>query len=143
LQHISPMKTLLTLFALLTLFSLMGQTSILSNVTHVFDIQEDKITESVPQLQLFNISFSDSLMVHSVFNPEREIQDSQVYRISSFKENDNLITFTALSGVSRRSYVYMLKTDEDFMSLMQYFQDEQTLRIFEGPNAPLKTFNQP
>ncbi|MBM3165707.1 MAG: hypothetical protein FJZ80_09635 [Bacteroidetes bacterium] len=137
------MKTLLTLFALLTLFSLMGQTSILSNVTHVFDIQEDKITESVPQLQLFNISFSDSLMVHSVFNPEREIQDSQVYRISSFKENDNLITFTALSGVSRRSYVYMLKTDEDFMSLMQYFQDEQTLRIFEGPNAPLKTFNQP
>lgn len=143
MQHISPMKTLLTLFALLTLFSLMGQTSILSNVTHVFDIQEDKITESVPQLQLFNISFSDSLMVHSVFNPEREIQDSQVYRISSFKENDNLITFTALSGVSRRSYVYMLKTDEDFMSLMQYFQDEQTLRIFEGPNAPLKTFNQP
>lgn len=137
------MKTLLTLFALLTLFSLMGQTSILSNVTHVFDIQEDKITESVPQLQLFNISFSDSLMVHSVFNPEREIQDSQVYRISSFRENDNLITFTALSGVSRRSYVYMLKTDEDFMSLMQYFQDEQTLRIFEGPNAPLKTFNQP
>ncbi|MFM7388907.1 MAG: hypothetical protein ACKO5L_12200, partial [Bacteroidota bacterium] len=115
----------------------------LSNVTHVFDIQEDKITESVPQLQLFNMSFSDSLLVHNVFNAENELQDSQVYRITAFEENDHLITFTALSGISGLSYVYMLKTDEDFMSLMQYFQDEQTLRIFEGPNSPLKPFNQP
>lgn len=121
----------------------MGQTSILSNVTHVFDIQEDKITESVPQLQLFNISFSDSLLVHNVFNSEHELQDSQIYRITALEENDNLKTFTAISGVSGRSYVYMIKTDEDFMSLMQFFQDEQTLRIFEGPNAPLKPFIQP
>lgn len=137
------MKSLLTLFALLTFFSLIGQTSILSNVTHVFDIQEDKITESVPQLQLFNISFSDSLLVHNVFNAENELQDSQIYRITALEENDHLITFTTLSGISGLSYVYMLKTDEDFMSLMQYFQDEQTLRIFEGPNSPLKPFNQP
>lgn len=137
------MKFLLTLFVHLTFFILMGQTSILSNVTHVFDIQEDKITESVPQLQLFNISFSDSLLVHNVFNSEHELQDSQIYRITALEENDNLKTFTAISGVSGRSYVYMIKTDEDFMSLMQFFQDEQTLRIFEGPNAPLKPFIQP
>ena len=126
------MKTLPTLFVLSTFFSLMGQTSILSNVTHVFDIKEDKITESVTKHQLFNISFSD-----------RELLESQIYRITALGKNDNLITFTALSGVSGLSYVYMLKTDVDFMGLMQFFQDEQTLQIFEGPNAPLKPFNQP
>ena len=137
------MKTLPTLFVLSTFFSLMGQTSILSNVTHVFDIKEDKITESVTKYQLFNISFSDSLLVHNVFNDDRELLESQIYRITALGKNDNLITFTALSDVSGLSYVYMLKTDVDFMGLMQFFQDEQTLQIFEGPNAPLKPFNQP
>lgn len=137
------MKTSLSIVALLVFHSLLCQTSIFSNITHTFDRQENKITESLPKFQMFNISFSDSLFVHHVFNDDRQLQDSQIYRITIFEENDNLITFTVLSGISGRSYNYMLKTDEEFMSLMQFFQEEQTLQIFEGPNAPLKPFNQP
>lgn len=119
-----------------------GQRTITSKIVHNFDIAEDKITNSFDKNQTFNISFNDSLLIHNVYDEEFNSTDSQIYRIIDIKEKDGLITFTALSGISGKKYVYMLQDSDDDMTFMQYFMEDQTIYVFEGPSIPLKTFSQ-
>ncbi len=65
---------------------------------------------------IYNISFSDALLIHNIFDNE-VIDKSQIYKLSNIdKYMDGSITiykFDALSGVSGLTYKYEMKIDID------------------------------
>jgi hypothetical protein len=58
------------------------------------------------------------------------------------EEKDGVIGFTTLSGLSGRSYQYLLKTVEESLVLIQLFNEDQTMYLFEGSDSKMKTFIQ-
>ena len=54
-----------------------------------------------------------------------------------------MILFSALSGVSGNTYNYVISYKENETMLMQLFQEENSMLIFDGDHSRLKPFNQP
>ena len=139
----SHMKTISCLLALIIVQNFYTQITIRSTTTHEFDIKSEEITNTFDKIQTFNISLEDSLFVHNVFNENNEITDSQIYRIISIERKNDIVNFTALSGVSGLKYEYIVSREEESINLLQLFIEEQMMYVFDGESSILKTFNQP
>ena len=137
------MKTFACLLTFAFAFSLNSQITIHSTTTHQFDIPTEEITNSFDKIQTFNISLMDSLFIHNVFYENNEITDSQIYHITKIVRTNDLVNFTALSGISGLSYEYIVTQEDDRINLMQLFEEDQAMYIFDGNSSKLKTFNQP
>jgi hypothetical protein len=138
-----PMKTIACLLTLAFAFSVNSQITIRSTITHEFDIPTEEITNSFDKIQTFNISLIDSLFVHNVFDENNEITDSQIYHITEIVRTNDFVSFTALSGISGRSYAYIVTQEDERINLMQLFEEDQSMYVFDGNSSQLKTFNQP
>ena len=138
-----PMKTFACLLTFAFALSLNSQITIHSTTTHQFDIPTEEITNSFDKIQTFNISLIDSLFIHNVFDENNEITDSQIYHITKIVRTNDLVNFTALSGISGLSYEYIVTQEDDRINLMQLFEEDQAMYIFDGNSSNLKTFNQP
>lgn len=136
------MKTFFLMLSLSVVQLGLTQITVFSKTTHEYDLTSEEVTGSFTKTQSFNISFPDSLLIHNVFNDDFEINDSQIYKITGVEEKDGIIGFTALSGVSGRSYQYLLKTVEESLVLVQLFNEDQTMYVFEGSDSKMKTFIQ-
>lgn len=137
------MKIFLIFILSLVYSTFHAQHSFSSHQTHAFDLTQNKIISSQNQTQTFNISFSDSLLIHNKFNDEYHIVDSQIYKITNISEQEEMILFSALSGVSGNTYNYVISYKENETMLMQLFQEENSMLIFDGEHSRLKPFNQP
>ncbi|NDB35549.1 MAG: hypothetical protein EB023_09470 [Flavobacteriia bacterium] len=137
------MKIFLIFILSLVFSTFHAQHSFSSHQTHAFDLTQNKIISSQNQTQTFNISFSDSLLIHNKFNDEHHIVDSQIYKITNISEQEEMILFSALSGVSGNTYNYVISYKENETMLMQLFQEENSMLIFDGEHSRLKPFNQP
>ena len=95
--------------------------------------------------QIYNVSFKDKLLVHTVFDEkEDKISDSQVYQIENMDvSGDNVFTFSAKSGLSGNSYIYRMNLGDMSKSIFEqlYKEDKYTVR-FSGAYSSLKTFVQ-
>jgi hypothetical protein len=138
-----PMKTFASLLTFAFALSLNSQITIHSTTTHQFDIPTEEITNSFDKIQTFNISLIDSLFIHNVFDENNEITDSQIYHITKIVRTNDLVNFTALSGISGLTYEYIVTQEDDRINLMQLFEEDQAMYIFDGNSSKLKTFNQP
>lgn len=137
------MKIFLIFILSLVFSTFHAQHSFSSHQTHAFDLAQNKIISSQNQTQTFNISFSDSLLIHNKFNDEHHIVDSQIYKITNISEQEEMILFSALSGVSGNTYNYVISFEETETLLMQLFPEENSMLIFDGEHSRLKPFNQP
>lgn len=120
-----------------------AQHSFSSHQTHAFDLTQNKIISSQNQTQTFNISFSDSLLIHNKFNDDYHIVDSQIYKITNISKQDKMTLFSARSGISGNTYGYVISFKETETLLMQLFPEENSMLIFDGEHSRLKPFNQP
>jgi hypothetical protein len=136
------MKTFFLMLSLSVAQLGLAQITIFSKTTQEYDLTSEEVTGSFARIQSFNISFPDSLLIHNIFNDDFEINDSQIYRITGVEEKDGVIGFTTLSGLSGRSYQYLLKTVEESLVLIQLFNEDQTMYLFEGSDSKMKTFIQ-
>jgi hypothetical protein len=136
------MKTFFLMLSLSVAQLGLAQITIFSKTIQEYDLTSEEVTGSFARIQSFNISFPDSLLIHNIFNDDFEINDSQIYRITGVEEKDGVIGFTTLSGLSGRSYQYLLKTVEESLVLIQLFNEDQTMYLFEGSDSKMKTFIQ-
>lgn len=100
---------------------------------------------SISQRQIFNVSFYDKILTHTVFAEEEdEIQDSQIYQITNMEViTENIFAFTAKSGVSGNSYDYRINlTDKENPVFEQILRDESYKVRYKGTFSELKTFEQ-
>lgn len=96
--------------------------------------------------QLYNFSFIDEILVHSIYS-KGLIKESQVYKLSNIKkEMDKEITVLKAdgeSGLSGRVYKYEIRISKDgYLVEMYRWQPEGTKETFKGDVIPLKTFKQ-
>lgn len=95
-----------------------------------------------PTNEVFNISFPDAILVHNILD-ENGVSESQFYKITEVEKKEDLILFTALSGLSGNSYYYAVQNHEDAHILYLMFKEENSAVQFESTFVRLKTFNQP
>lgn len=97
------------------------------------------------QRQLFNVTFFDKMLVHTIFNDEDdEVKVSQVYQITNIEViTEGIYAFTAKSGVSGSSYDYRINlTDKEDPFFEQILRDESYKVRYKGTFSELKTFEQ-
>jgi len=137
------MKVILNITFVIALGTVYAQHSFSSNQFVIYNMESKEVVGSEEKTQTFNISFTDSMMIHNIFNEEHHISDSQIYRITNIEEKEDLILFSTLSGISGNTYFYAINFKEDAKTLVQLFQDDHSMFLFEGNHSPMKTFNQP
>lgn len=97
------------------------------------------------KIQLFNISFSDMILVHTIFNKEgTEVYDAQVYQIAEILEyTDDQITFITKSGVTGKLFKYRMVNEGSGNVTLYLVYDELEFDLrYNGTATNMKTFKQ-
>jgi hypothetical protein len=137
------MKIIFNLTFFLALGVVHAQHSFSSYQFHIYNLESEEVVGSEEKNQTFNVSFTDSLLIHNIFNEEHHISDSQIYRITRIEEKENMTMFSALSGVSGNTYYYVMNIKGDETTLVQLFQEDNSMYVFDAEHSRMKTFNQP
>jgi len=91
--------------------------------------------------ELFNASFKDEYLVHTVYSKFGDVSESQFYKIISLKVDKIIdgynITFYTKSGISGSVYKYTLHLTEEYEILN--LNDEA---LFGGVLVSIKTYKQ-
>ena len=132
------------LFSLST-FLVNAQYTFYAYESNLVDKETGKVSSSETGRELYNISFTDNILIHNVFSSSGDyISDSQVYKIIDKVELKNGgIEFTTISGVTGNTYTYRLETNgSSTSSLTQIFKNEDYNKRYKGDLATLKTYRQ-
>ena len=97
--------------------------------------------------QLFNVSFKDYILVHTIY-VDGVIEQSQVYQLSgidAFVDRDGVtgFKFNALSGLSGNTYKYYARVGKDGVLESLLLEDPTGYKTtYKGGITALKTFRQ-
>jgi hypothetical protein len=135
---------LLLLFTGSTLLTKAQYTFYSTNYDEISKTSKNSLSNTA-QRQLYNISFSDKLFIHNIFNTgEETIHVSQIYQITDVEDlGEGITMFTTLSGITGNTYQYILRVNEyGESSLTQVLKDEDYNIRYNGTLTSLKTFKQ-
>lgn len=112
--------------------------------TSVYDTDDGPSKATVCN-QLYEISFADNMMAHTILKDDGTIDAVQFYKITDLKRSlDDGITlfkFTCISGVSGSSYKYRVKIDANGIATIQ--EITETIDItFKGGTYSIRTYDQ-
>lgn len=134
------------------LFLLVGISHIATAQFTFFSTNNDKVRKPnltavahEEKIQLFNISFSDMILVHTIFNKEgTEVYDAQVYQIAEILEyTDDQITFITKSGVTGKLFKYRMVNEGSGNVTLYLVYDELEFDLrYNGTATNMKTFKQ-
>jgi len=123
-----------------------AQITILAISTDIFPEGETDIpSQSLEEIQIFNISLADKIFVHNILAPDGSgIIDSQMYDIISIEEDgDNATMIKTESGLTGNIFTYyLILNDAGNYVLIQYFEDNGSMARFNGFHSSLKTIAQ-
>lgn len=107
---------------------------------------ENEEAKSEPSDQLYNISFKDLILSHSIYL-DGVINASQFYQLSNVSRlmdsGTTVIRFDALSGRSGMTYKYALKIDTDGKLISLVCTEESGNKTtYKGGISELRTFKQ-
>jgi hypothetical protein len=97
--------------------------------------------------QLFNVSFKDYILIHTIYT-DGVVEQSQVYQLSAidaFVDRDGvtIFKFNALSGLSGNTYKYLAKMGKDGILESFLLEDPTGYKTsYRGGITTLKTFKQ-
>ena len=136
------MKTSILVALCLISCKLMAQYTFTSFSINTIDLKTNDVISSEARMETYNISFKDHLFIHNIFDSEtNSATNSQLYKIISIKEEDEMVYFTTESGLSGKNYTFIIKIDEEQTQFFQYFDEEEIIE-FIGNASTFTTFNQ-
>ena len=127
---------------MLTLLHTHAQYTFYASGKNLINMETKEEVGYEPTNEVFNISFPDGILVHNIMD-EYGVSESQFYKITEVENKDDLILFTALSGISGSSYYYVIQNHEDAHLLYLLYKEENSAIQFESTFVKLKTFSQP
>ena len=90
--------------------------------------------------QLFNFSLTDDILSHTIINSDGSFNDSQFYKIISYKikvSDELVISITVQSGITKAYYIYTLHIAKDYEIL-----NCEGEFLMGGESFGLKTYKQ-
>ena len=107
------------------------------------DKDTEKVTSTTTRKEIYNISFKDKMLVHTIIKDESdEVDDSQFYLIKEVELKDGSYVFAAKSGVSGKTYNYVLMMNEDETGTLYMLDEDGGYYRFNGTLSAMKTFKQ-
>ena len=137
------MKNALVLACILPFFDLQAQFTFSAIGKNLINMETKEEVGFESTNELFNISFPDAILVHNIMDEYGGVTQSQLYKITEVEHKEDLILFTALSGISGNSYHYIIQNHENAHLLYLMNEEEKSAVQFEATFLKLKTFNQP